>query len=459
VSSIALTHPEPLETETFMPRITYLAMVFAVGLSIIGRNSANCEEARPNVVMILSDDQAWGDYSFLGHPHIQTPRLDALAASGLTFTRGYVPDSLCRPSLATIISGMYPHQHGIVGNDPPLPKDVQKRTRGVPGAHYRDPAYVAVRNDYLRHAKAMTTLPEYLAPSGYRSMQSGKWWEGNFSVGGFDEGMTIGNFSKDGRHGDAGLKIGREGLAPVEAFLDKCGSTKQPFFLWYAPMLPHTPHDPPAALLEKYKDKTDSLSVAKYWAMCERFDQSCGELLDAIEKRGMTNNTIVVYVTDNGWITDPNESKYAPRSKRSPNEGGIRTPIMVSWPGHIAPRRDDTHLASSIDLVPTILDLVGVDIPSMLPGISLVNEAAVDNRHSIFGEIFEHDIVAMDDPEASLMYRWVIDGTYKLIAPTRRMSREIPQLYNLANDAAEDHDLAAEKPEVVKALLKKLDEA
>ncbi len=75
---------------------------------------------KPNVVMILSDDQAYGDYSFMGHAHIQTPNLDALAARSLTFTRGYVPDSLCRPSLATIISGLYPHQHGIVGNDPPL---------------------------------------------------------------------------------------------------------------------------------------------------------------------------------------------------------------------------------------------------------------------------------------------------------------------------------------------------
>jgi len=453
-------HSPTPQPENFIMRTFSFVLLAILGGAIISGNYALGNETRPNVVMILSDDQAWGDYSFLGHPQIKTPRLDALAASGLTFTRGYVPDSLCRPSLATIISGLYPHQHGIVGNDPPIPESVSKRTRqGTPGAHHRDPEYVAVRNDYLRHAKAMTTLPEYLAPLGYRSMQSGKWWEGNFSVGGFDEGMTVGNFSKDGRHGDVGLKIGREGLAPVETFLDKCSSTKQPFFLWYAPMLPHTPHDPPAELLEKYKDKTDSLSIAKYWAMCERFDQTCGELLDAIEKRGMTNNTIIVYVTDNGWITDPNESRYAPRSKRSPNEGGIRTPIMVSWPGHIAPKRDDTHLASSIDLVPTILDLVGVKVPAGLPGISLVDADAVNDRKAIVGEIFEHDIVAMDDPNASLMYRWMIDGTYKLIAPTARMKGELPQLYQLDNDPAEDHDLATEKPQVVTALMKKLDEA
>ena len=448
------------KTETHMTRNFWLGLLAALSVVSSSQNCALCEETRPNVVMILSDDQAWGDYSFLGHPQIQTPRLDALAASGLTFTRGYVPDSLCRPSLATIISGLYPHHHGIVGNDPPLPEGVSKRARqGAPGAQYRDPEYVAVRNDYLRHAKAMTTMPEYLAPLGYRSMQSGKWWEGNFSVGGFDEGMTIGDFSKDGRHGDTGLKIGREGLGPVENFLDKCSSAKQPFFLWYAPMLPHTPHDPPAVLLEKYKSKTESLSIAKYWAMCERFDQSCGELLDAIDKRGMTNNTIVVYVADNGWITDPNESKYAPRSKRSPNEGGIRTPIMISWPGHIAPRQDDKHLASSIDLVPTILNLVGLEVPSALPGISLVNDKAVNERKAIVGEIFEHDIVAMDDPAASLMYRWIIDGTYKLIAPAARMKGELPQLYQLDNDPSEDHDLATEKPEVVTALMKKLDEA
>ena len=431
------------------------ALVIAIGL--VGQ-PIDGAEPRPNVVMILSDDQAWGDYSFMGHPEIETPRLDELARSGLTFKRGYVPDSLCRPSLATIISGLYPHQHGIVGNDPPIPKSIRKQTaKKGPGAVYRDPAYVQVRNDFLRHADKMTTLPEYLKPHGYRSLQTGKWWEGHFSRGGFDEGMTSGNFAQDGRHGDVGLTIGREGLGPIENFLDRAKVSKQPFFLWYAPMLPHTPHNPPQALLEKYRSKTDSLPIAKYWAMCEWFDQTCGQLLDAIDDRGMKENTIVVYVTDNGWINDPEASKYAPRSKRSPNEGGIRTPIMISWPGHIEPKMDEVNLASSIDLVPTVLDLLDLSVPETLPGISLVDTKAVGSRKQLFGEIFEHDIVAMDDPEASLMYRWIIHGDHKLIVPSERISNGKTELYDLAKDPAENQDLAGRLPELQSKLQSELE--
>lgn len=112
----------------------------------------------PNVVLIISDDQAWGDFGFMGHAHIRTPHLDQLAEQSAVFARGYVPSSLCRPSLATMITGLYPHQHGITGNDPP---------RGVQ------------RDRMLKHIAAVETLPKLLAERGYRSLQTGKWWEGN----------------------------------------------------------------------------------------------------------------------------------------------------------------------------------------------------------------------------------------------------------------------------------------
>ncbi|MEL7267719.1 MAG: sulfatase-like hydrolase/transferase, partial [Planctomycetota bacterium] len=306
-----------------MTRTRYLpillaAICIALGSSLVG------VAAPPNVVMILSDDQAWNDYGFMGHETIETPHLDRLASESLTFRRGYVPTSLCRPSLATIITGLYPHQHGVVGNDPPRPVIEGQPKRRIPSF---DPRYVPIRRQFLKHVDAMTTLPDLLSPLGYRSMQTGKWWEGKYDRGGFTDGMTIGNRAKGGRHGDAGLVIGRKGFSVVDEFLDSARKENTPFFLWYAPFLPHTPHTPPKRLLDKYSKRTDSLPMAKYYAMVEWFDETCGDLMKRIDERGMRDNTIVIYVTDNGWINRKDSSRYAPRSKRSPNEGGLRTPI------------------------------------------------------------------------------------------------------------------------------------
>ncbi|MCC9604704.1 sulfatase [Blastopirellula sp. JC732] len=410
---------------------------------------AAAADTPPNIVLILSDDQGWGDYSFMGHKSIQTPNLDRLAHQSLTYTRGYVPDSLCRPSLATIISGLYAHQHGVVGNDPP------KTAKGDPSAPYQ----TGTRNDYLQHIDKMPKLPEILKrEKGYVSLQTGKWWEGNFSRGGFDQGMTHGDITRGGRHGDEGLKIGRTGLKPIYDFVREAKADNKPFFLWYAPIMPHTPHTPPERLLAKYSDKTKSLPIAKYWAMCEWFDETCGQLLDFLDEEKLSDNTIVIYICDNGWINLENESKYAPRSKRSQYEGGTRTPIMIRWPGHMSPQMNTTQLASSIDIVPTVLAAVGIEKLPEMEGINLLDAKAVDARDTIYGEILEHDIRAMDDPAKSLMFRWVIEGPWKLIVPYAPNEPNVKiELFNVEKDPTEENNLAAQQPEVVKRLQAKLD--
>ncbi|MBW3596533.1 MAG: sulfatase [Planctomycetes bacterium] len=388
------------------------------------------EERPPNVVMIISDDQAWTDYGFLGHETIRTPRLDQLARESAVFTRGYVPSSLCRPSLVTIITGLYPHQHGVTGNDPP---------RGVD------------RGEMLKHIDRAETLPDLLARKDYLSLQTGKWWEGGYRRGGFTHGMTHGDVSRGGRHGDEGLEIGRQGLQPIFDFIEEADD--RPFFVWYAPFLPHTPHNPPERLLKKYLQDGRSPYVASYYAMCEWFDETCGELLNYLDTQELSDETLVAYVTDNGWIQQENARGYAPRSKRSPNEGGIRTPIMLRWPGKIKPMRDETTLASSIDLAPTILHACGVAAPESLPGVDLLSGAAQE-RETIFGEIFEHDVTDINDPHASLLYRWCIDSWWKLILPK---DGENPELYNLKDDPFEKRNLASANPDIVRRLTEKLD--
>ncbi len=414
--------------------------------------AAEVSVVRPNIVFIISDDQAWGDYGFMGHPHIATPHLDRLAAQSLTFERGYTPVPLCRPSLCSIVTGLYPHQHGVTGNDPQVPD------AGVNAMAARGDAKYARYYDTIIHNFAQRpNLVRDLVGRGYLALQTGKWWEGDpVKTAGFTHAMTAGE-GKGGRHGDAGLEIGRKGLEPIYKFIAQAGG--KPFFVWYAPMLPHAPHTPPAGLLQKYLKLAPSEPVARYWASVEWFDRTCGELLDHLDRKGLRENTIVVYTTDNGWIQHPDKAnQFAPRSKLTSYEGGVRTPIMISWPRHLKARRDSEHLASNVDLWPTLAALLKTPAPNNLPGINLADDKAVARRKRIFGEQYRHNIADVDEPTRSLETRWVIAGWWKLIVPdTRNLPDRKPELYDLRTDPWERQDLASQSSSRVRKLTAELD--
>ncbi|HEX4148920.1 MAG TPA: sulfatase [Pirellulales bacterium] len=398
-----------------------------------------------NVVLIVSDDQGWTDFGFMGHEHIRTPHLDRLASQSLVFRQAHVTSSLCRPSLMTILSGLYPHQHRITSNDPPLPAG--KKGREVEA----DPTFLAQRQKMIDNIDRVPTLPRLLAEHGYASFQTGKWWEGDFHRGGFTEGMSLG-----GRHGDKGLEIGRTTMQPLTDFIDRSAAAGKPFFAWYAPMLPHSPHNPPEQILKKYASIAPTAQLASYWANCEWFDETCGQLLDHLDSQGLHDNTLVVFITDNGWIQSPNKAGAAAKSKLSPYEGGLRTPLMFRLPGRIAPEMCD-DLASSIDLAPTVLKVLGLEPTPAMHGIDLLNTQARANRHVIFGECFEHNAVDIQNPASSLRWRWCIDGHMKLIVPHAPNVVAPVELYDLAEDPGETKDLASQQPETVKRLEAELD--
>ena len=427
--------------------------------------------APPNIVYIISDDQAWNDYGFMGHKQIETPNLDKLAANSATFTRGYVPTALCRPALATFASGMFVHQHKVSGNDPARPEaDESAKGKGKGKKGGDSAAYAALREKLIANMDVQPSIAKLLGAQGYLSHQSGKWWEGSFQRGGFTHGMTRGFPQPGGRHGDDGLKIGREGLAPVFDFIDHATAEKKPFFIWYAPFMPHTPHTPPDRLFQKYKAKgIESDFVARYYAMVEWFDETCGQLIDRIEQKGLMENTLFVYVADNGWIQSEKSGGYAPRSKQSANEGGTRQPIMFSWKGTIKPGMRGEQLCSSVDMLPTALAAAGAPIPGKLPGLNLLpilKSGEPTPRKECYGESFAHDVANIDKPEDSLLYRWVIDGKWKLLltydgklghyASSHPRTEKRPQLFDLLADPHEDKNLAAENPEVVARLAAKL---
>lgn len=180
-----------------------------IAFSLLFLPVSSLGQEKPNIILILSDDQAWTDYGFMGHPEIKTRHLDKLAKRSRVFERGYVASPLCRPSLASLLTGKSPQQHGITGND-------------VDGSNNREALDIPLRKAFHKHPSFVRLLTSH----GYLAHQSGKWWEGSHADGGFTHGMM----PKPARHGSSeSLAIGRDGMAPVTDFIDHAVAEKNRF--------------------------------------------------------------------------------------------------------------------------------------------------------------------------------------------------------------------------------------
>ena len=166
-------------------------------------------------------------------------------------------------------------------------------------------------------------MPRVLGQHGYASLQTGKWWQGHFSRGGFTDGMTRGD-----RHGDDGLEIGRKTMQPIHDFIDKSQAEQQAVLRLVCPDdAARAAHAAGAAAGEVLDKTAPSPQVARYWAMVEWFDETVGRVCSTISiSRELARDTIVIYLADNGWIQNPDGPRYAPKSKQSPYDGGLATP-------------------------------------------------------------------------------------------------------------------------------------
>jgi uncharacterized sulfatase len=349
--------------------------------------------------------------------------------------------------------------------------------------------YEAARRPAFEIIRGLPTLPRALAAQGYVSFQTGKFWEGHFSNAGFTHGMTLfepragqdfgGNRTLKGGelaahgNGDHGLQIGRETMRPIADFLDGAGR-EQPFFLWYAPFLPHQPHDSPVRYHELHRQRGAAEHRIPYLASISQFDDTVGELMTLLEQRDLLKNTLIILCADNGWSPSthrmpksPQEFEHTKESKYSPFEDGLRTPILLSLPG-VTTAATHESLVSSVDLLPTVLEAIGAAsaIPD-LPGRSLWSAAkgvAPLPDAPVFGEIYPGDASSLGHPERDIAYRWVREGEWKLIVPHRH-NKQPPwggyltekALYHVSSDPAETHNLADEQSERVQALQAKLD--
>jgi len=441
----------------------------------------------PNVVLIIADDQRWDHFGFMGNERVHTPQLDALAEKSARWPNGYLPSSVCRPSLVTLLTGLYPHQHGVHFNHGPPGNAGYNKMRSVE-------TYRETREREFKLISKVGCLPRWLSEGAdYRCLQTGKFWEGHWRNAGFTEGMTTfeapagmafggvrtlaSGVKVAHGNGDAGLWIGRRDLAPIRDFLDDCRSKtpQRPWLVWYAPYLPHEPHDAPERFRKLAAARPEVQAHERdYFASIAQFDATVGELVAMVEAQPSERSTLFIFVSDNGWA--PKETRHPKtekfpvdaRSKRAPFDAGVRSPILVRWDGKVKPQTR-TELVSSVDIVPTVLAAAGLRKPTAsLPGIDLVESLASEpnnaglRRRAVFGEIYPGDATTLNDPSRDVAYRFVRHDRWKMVVVDRpwRNYLKADALFDVVADPDERNNLIADREtsETVARLRKRLDQ-
>ena len=422
-------------------------------------------DAPPNLVLLVGDDQGYPDFGFMGNEIVRTPNLDRLASEGTVFTQAHSTSNLGRPAHWTLLTGLYPHQiHHVVQREAGV--SAQTGRAGMHQWSRLSRGYTeAIRRDH-------NSLPRALARAGYVSFEGGKFWEESHDVAGFSEGMTVATqgAGKKGRAfpaqaGGAGLKLGRETLEPVFEFIKR--HRDGPFFVWYTPSIPHVPHNPPARLRDLYKEDDLSKSARLYYAECSWFDEGVGQLVDFLERRGLRNDTLLVYLSDNGWQQDP-DADYGhflggPLGKLSLHEQAFRTPIIFNWPGHIPAGEIREDLVSAVDLYATLLDYAGVEVAGDRPGRSLqgllAGRSSEHRKHLIGSTTF----VRVE--EKKLLRRvggvWARQNAFYVTTPDWHYvwneTLDTQVLFDRRRDPREERDLVAENPELARAFRERIE--
>jgi arylsulfatase A-like enzyme len=420
--------------------LTVLAFVMTCRLVAAGGD-------RPNILLIVADDLGYGDVGFQGSTQIPTPNLDRLAASGLVCAQGYVTSPVCSPSRAGFLTGRNQVEFGYDNN-----LNDQHNEPGFDG-------------NYAGLPVTERTIADRLHAAGYVTGIVGKWHLGSRPQfrplrRGFDEfwGFLEGGHHyfprRAGGQPEADLECSFGPVGPMSYLTDDITTQgmafihrhrAQPFFLYVAYNAPHAPMEARPEDLARFafiKDK----KRRTYCAMVARLDDQIGRLLAGLQEEGLTDHTLVVFLSDNGGPVDQNGSLNAPLNgqKGMLLEGGMRVPFVFSWPGCLPAGRKYAPVMSSLDLAPTFLRLAGADAAQFagLEGVDLWSRLAGQDASA---------------PHQELMWRFTIsaairDGNWKLV----RLPDRLPMLFDLHDDLSERHDVALANLDRTKAMLARL---
>ncbi|MBK98815.1 MAG: hypothetical protein CL672_08525 [Balneola sp.] len=436
--------------------LNYITATLLVFTSLLLFSCDKQNDNYPNIVLIVGDDQGYPYFGFMGSDYVYTPNMDELAKNGTLFTQGYVPQNHCRPSLQTLMTGMLPSDYEV------KVKELIK-TKSITPLNEKD-----FRHNAMQHFE---TLPKILRQYGYISFQSGKWWEYNFSNGGFDKGMTTGWTKEDEAEngwfkkfmGGEGLKIARSTMKPVFEFISE--NKVNPFFIWYAPELPHYPFNAPKKYYDMYKDTDFTKSAKRYYANCSWFDDSVGELIQFLKDSNEFENTLFVYVNDNGWEQEPyqefrNDSlrwhNGGDKGKLSVYDQSFRTPIIFSWKDNINASSQSNSLIHSADIPATMLDLIGVEVPNNFFGKSyrnVIQNTGISNRDIIIGmatQIRSENDMMGEKTEA--YWARTNDWFFKW-----NLSRKTIELFDMNTDSKNETNIAEIHPKLVADFIEKIE--
>jgi arylsulfatase A-like enzyme len=375
-----------MRTTEIIPKVGIALLMAGISPAALGSEPP----AQPNIICIMVDDLGWGDLSVNGGKDVRTPHIDLLFTDGVTLSNFYANCTVCSPTRASLMTGLYPDM------------------AGVPGVIRTHPA-----NSWGYFSPDLPTLPGMLKTAGYRTALIGKWHLGLESPNlpnqrGFDffkgfQGDMMDNYVTHLRHDINYMRLNEEVITPnghatdlfSEWAIDYLGDAQihpdKPFFLFLSYNAPHFPIQPPEEWYLKVlaREKGIDSLRAKNVAFVEHLDEGIGKVMAALKARGLDKNTVVVFTSDNGGHLPSKASNGNLRGgKQEMYEGGIKVPTCMVWPGKIRPGSTNPTLALTMDLVPTFLDIAGSEPVRPVDGINLwpylTGEASAEPDRAVF---------------------------------------------------------------------------
>ncbi len=432
-------------------------MVFVLRLSLLLGLGASASSAAPNFLVLLVDDLGWKHVGYQGGAY-ETPRVDRLASQSMVFSRAYIPTPTCSPSRAALLTGQHPARLGIVRHIPAGPR-FGFSSLGHTNQEFHqwegDPSRWPSRNWLPLDA---VTIAEAVAPLGYRSAFFGKWHLGSEDYHpvrqGFDEQHGVSNFGHPRSYYPPYWPAGNPypDETPDMYLTDRLADDVvdylsnpvegQPFLAAVFFYNVHAPHIGRKDLVRKYLARGFSDDRAQFAAMVEATDSSVGRILDALEESGQADDTVVIFLGDQGGLRYNEPLRGGKPGGTALYEGGARVPLMVRWPQNVPRGTEQSTPVVSTDIFPTIVELAGGNPSELVPldGVSLqplFDTNGRIERKALFLERHYED-----------QYAAVVAGVWKLVAywSGRR------ELYNLADDPSENRDLSSKHPERVREM-------